>query len=47
MLATFRPLVLNRPIISNLLWTGRPVTDLSIFLTDASLVSAVGSARAN
>ena len=37
--AAFPPAALTRPVISHLLWTSRLVTDLSVLLSDASLLS--------
>jgi len=37
--AAFPPAALTRPVITHLLWAGRLVADLSILLSDASLLS--------
>lgn len=37
--AAFPPAALTRPVISHLIWTGRLVADLSVRLSDASLLS--------
>ncbi|MGH8917779.1 MAG: TnsA-like heteromeric transposase endonuclease subunit, partial [Actinomycetes bacterium] len=37
--AEFPPASLTRPVISHLLWSGRLVADLSVLLSDASLLS--------
>ena len=46
--AAFPPAALTRPVITHLLWAGRLVTDLSVLLSDASLLSVPrGPAHAN
>lgn len=47
-IAAFPPPALTRPVITHLLWAGRLVTDLSVLLSDASLLSVPrGPAHAN